>query len=239
MNDASIARVRETFEAWAMYDAVVRNDYMHHAEITGRLAAWAAAIDQPLRIVDLGCGDAWLATTAFADAEVADYLGIDVSESAADQAARNLARWSDRARVECGNFAEKLKELPSESASVVLGSFSIHHFSSDAKREILHECARILAQGGSLLWIDAVRREDQERDVWVRELADMMQREWTGLSPDQRASACTHVLESDFPETANEMDAMTQAAGFERGEPLLRRKFFSGWVFRKTGLPVE
>lgn len=234
MNNASIARVRETFEAWAMYDAVVRHDYMHHAEITEKLAAWAAAVDRPLRIVDLGCGDAWLATTAFAEAEVADYLGIDVSESAAEQAARNLVQWSDRARVECGNFAEKLKELPSKSANVVLGSFSIHHFSSDAKREILHECARVLATGGVLIWIDAVRREDQGRDAWVRELADVMQREWTGLTPDQRASACTHVLESDFPETANGMRAMTQAAGFERGEALLRQKFFSGWVFTKA-----
>ncbi len=77
-----------------MYNAVVEADYMHHAELVATLASWAQHQSQPLRIVDLGCGDAWLATHAFRDANVASYRGVDVSDSAAElaRAHRRLAR---------------------------------------------------------------------------------------------------------------------------------------------------
>jgi hypothetical protein len=69
MATPSIARVKEVFEQWAMYDAVVQADYMRHSELVSALELWARTNGRPLRIVDLGCGDSWLATHAFRDAE--------------------------------------------------------------------------------------------------------------------------------------------------------------------------
>ena len=61
--DSSISRIKETFENWAMYEAVVRNNYMFHNELVNGLKSIAAEVPGGLRIVDLGCGDSWLATS--------------------------------------------------------------------------------------------------------------------------------------------------------------------------------
>ena len=39
MTDPDVARVKEVFEQWAMYDAVVQHDYMRHAELVRRSAS--------------------------------------------------------------------------------------------------------------------------------------------------------------------------------------------------------
>ena len=113
---------------------------------------------EPLRIIDLGCGDAWLSTHAFRDAHVAEYRGIDVSDSAVELAREHIVIWPGRAECVAGNLADFLHSLPDGSATVVLASYSLHHFLSDAKLAIIADCHRVLAPGGTFLWIDAVRR---------------------------------------------------------------------------------
>jgi ubiquinone/menaquinone biosynthesis C-methylase UbiE len=229
----SIARVKEVFEQWAMYDAVVQADYMRHAELVAALARWARDFGQPLRIVDLGCGDAWLATHAFCDAKVEQYRGVDVSESAIERARAHVAIWPGRAKVVAGNLAEFLSSLSDESANVVLASYSLHHFLSDAKDALIAECHRILTLGGTFIWIDAVRRDDETRDAYIDRLTHTMQDDWPALTQDQRASACAHVRESDFPETGRWMREHVEQAGFRIGATILSDEFFAGWAFIK------
>jgi ubiquinone/menaquinone biosynthesis C-methylase UbiE len=230
----SFSRVKEVFEQWAMYDAVVQADYMAHAELVAALAAWARNQTVPLRIIDLGCGDAWLATHAFRDANVAQYRGVDVSESAAELAREHVTVWPGRAEVAAGNLAVVLHQVPDVSANVVLASYSLHHFLSDAKLALIADCRRVLAPGGTFLWIDAVRRDDESRDEYINRLTHVMQHDWTALTPDQRSKACTHVRESDFPETGRWMQDHVQAAGFRLADTILDGDFFDGWAFTKT-----
>ena len=56
--DVSISHVKETFEDWSMYEAVIRHNYMCHHELAGGLKAIAA-----------GVAGGWLARAAVADAE--------------------------------------------------------------------------------------------------------------------------------------------------------------------------
>jgi ubiquinone/menaquinone biosynthesis C-methylase UbiE len=230
----SFSRVKEVFEGWAMYQAVVDADYMYHAELVAALAAWAKKQTEPLRIIDLGCGDAWLATHAFAHANVASYHGVDVSDSASELARTNISIWPERAEVVAGNLADFLRAQPDAAANVVLASYSIHHFSSDAKIDLISECRRVLAPGGTFIWIDAVRREEESRDAYVARLTREMHDGWTHLTLDQREKACTHVRESDFPETSEWMQDHVAAAGFAPPTTLLQRNFFSGWAFAKN-----
>ncbi len=227
----SFTRVKETFDAWAMYQAVVDADYMHHAEIVGALAAWAQQLE-PLRIIDLGCGDSWLATRAFKDVNVASYRGVDVSE-ASTLAQANIAIWSGRAEVTAGNLADFLHDAPDGSANLILGSYSIHHFSTEAKIEIINDCHRVLSPSGTFIWIDAVRRDDESRDDYINRLTGIMHSDWTALTLDQRDKACTHVRESDFPETASWMLKHVATAGFGSPKSILQQEFFLGWVFKR------
>jgi ubiquinone/menaquinone biosynthesis C-methylase UbiE len=234
MTDADVAAVKETFQQRSMYDAVVAGNYMHHAELYRALAAWAKEFARPLRIVDLGCGDASVATKAFAAAEVERYVGVDLAESSIEQARLLTARWSDRVELICGNLFDALHGLPDGDANAVLASYSLHHFSSDDKVKLLNEIRRVLEPQGALLWIDAVRREGESRDEYVNGLADDIKRDWTLLSIEERGRAAEHVLTSDFPETESWMMGQAAAEGFALGSHLLGGSRFRGWVMLNT-----
>jgi ubiquinone/menaquinone biosynthesis C-methylase UbiE len=230
----TFARVKEVFEQRSMYEAVVQANYMAHAELVAGLSNWAKQQTAPLRIADLGCGDSWLATHAFRDANVASYHGIDVSESSVGQARANTAIWQGSADVVAGNLADFLHGQPDASANVVLASYSIHHFSTDAKIALIADCRRVLAAGGTFFWIDAVRDDDESRDAYINRLTHVMHNDWTQLTQGERDRACTHVRESDFPETKSWILDHVERAGFKRGATLLQTEFFDGWAFTKV-----
>jgi len=234
MPQPSFSRVKEVFEQWAMYDAVVQADYMAHKELVAALAKWAGRQTSQLRIVDLGCGDAWLATHAFRDANVAQYCGVDVSDSAVMLAREHVdAIWPGRAEVSEGNLADFLSAQPDESATTILASYSLHHFLSKAKIALIADCHRVLAVGGSFFWIDPVCRAGESRDAYLDRLTDVMERNWPALTPEQSAKACAHVRESDFPETGAWMMDRVRSAGFHIGETILTNEFFAGWEIVK------
>lgn len=232
-DDSAFSRVKDTFEQWALYEAVVWHDYMLHTKLIEALGRWAADYGRPLAILDLGCGDAYLPTQAFQAAEVEQYSGVDLSESAVERAREKLSVWPGRANVSCGNLLEFIGGVPDASKNLVLASYSLHHFHSPQKEAILAECHRVLEPGGTLMWIDAVMRDGQSRDEYLTRQTDFFRHEWVGLTEEQRERVVAHVLESDFPETAAWMNAATAAAGFAPGELVLNDEFFAAWKFVK------
>jgi SAM-dependent methyltransferase len=233
MTDPNVARVKEVFEQWAMYDAVVRHDYMCHAELAKALDDWAAAFGRPLRIVDLGCSDASLPTKGFRAANVEHYLGVDLAESSIERARGNLGIWPGRFDLICGNLADVLATLPEGSANTVLASYSLHHFSTADKLKLIGEIWRLLEPGGALLWIDAVRDDGEDHDAYIDRLTHAMEHDWTGITVEQRERGVTHVRASDFPETESWMLEHVEQAGFQPGGTLLKDELFDGWVFVK------
>lgn len=233
MTDPDVARVKEVFEQWAMYDAVVQHDYMHHAELAQTLGEWAAEYGKQLRIIDLGSSDSWLVTHAFRDANVEHYLGVDLAESSIERARGNVAIWPGRVELVCGNLADVLAAQPDGSANVALASYSLHHFSTADKLNLIGEVRRILVPGGAFLWIDAVRNDGENRETYIDRLTHSMASDWTGLTLDQRERGVTHVRTSDFPETKSWMLEHVEAAGFRPAGTLLAEEFFDGWVFLK------
>jgi len=229
----SFANVKAVFEQQSMYDTVVRADYMQHTELAAALAAWVRTRTVPLRIIDLGCGDAWLATHSFRDANVESYRAVDVADASIDRARKNTAIWPNRTEITTGNLADFIHNVPNASANVVLASYSVHHLSADGKAALINDCSRVLVPGGSLLWIDPVRRETESRDEFVNRLANVIQSDWTALTLEDREKAATHVLTSDFPETKTWMFDHLHQAGFECTATLLHNDFFDGWVFMK------
>ena len=230
-DDAGFTRVKETFEGWSLYEAVVRHNYMLHAELIVALGQWAAAQARPLAVLDLGCGDAYLTSQAFRNADVASYEGVDLSEAAAERARRNVGQWAGRATVTCGNLMDHLAGVPDASKNLVLASYSLHHFASPQKAAILAGCRRVLVPDGTLIWVDVVLGEGESRDESLTRQTHMFRHEWTGLTPEQREQVVAHVWEADFPETAAWMNRETAKLGFAPGERLLGDEFYSAWRF--------
>lgn len=231
--DPSFARVKETFEQWALYEAVVEHDYMLHAELIELLGRWAEEFGRPLKILDLGCGDAYLATQAFRAADVEGYEGLDLSEEAARRARERLQIWPGRTEIKNGNFSELIAGVPGGSMNLVLASYSLHHFHSLQKTALLAQCFRVLEPGGALIWIDSVLRDGETRDEYLARQSDAFRNKWVGLTPEQREKVVAHVWESDFPESAAWMNQAAADVGFEPGKPLLESEFFSAWCFRR------
>ena len=232
-NATAVLAVKQTFEQRSMYDAVVAGNYMHHAELVAALAAWAKEFGRSLRIVDVGCGDASLAAKSFAAAPIEHYIGVDIAESSIEQARATTAAWNGRVELVCGNLFDALHGLAAGSANVVLASYSLHHFSTADKVKLLREIGRVLEPGGVLLWIDAVRNDEESRDEYVNGLAGEIKRDWMLLSVEERGRAAEHVLTSDFPETEGWMMEQTAAEGFEVVDTLLKGALFRGWAFLK------
>lgn len=233
MTNPDVARVKEVFEQWAMYETIVRAGYMRHAELAAALGEWAAAYGRPLRLVDLGCSDARLATQTFRNMQVEHYLGVDLAESSIERARSNLAIWPAQFELVCGNLAEVLAERPPASANVVLASYSLHHFSTDDKLTLIDEIYRLLEAGGAFIWIDAVRNDAENRDQYIDRLTHAMSNDWTALTLEQRERGVAHVWASDFPETKSWMLDHVEAAGFRPSATFLEDKFFDGWAFLK------
>jgi ubiquinone/menaquinone biosynthesis C-methylase UbiE len=238
MTDAdstAVKAVKQVFEQRSMYDAVVTGNYMHHAKLVAALGAWAQEFGRPLRIVDLGCGDASLAAKSFAGATVEHYVGVDLAESSIEQARVSTAGWNGRVELICGNLFDALHGLADGRANVVLASYSLHHFSTADKVKLLREIGRVLESRGVLLWIDAVRDDGQSRDAYIDRLAGEIAHDWTLLSVEERQRTVEHVRSADYPETKAWMMEQTAAAGFTVELALLRGPLFEGWAFLKGG----
>lgn len=59
MESGNSEPVRELFEQWELYDAIIQHDYMRHQSLSEAIAATCAS--QWSGVLDLGCGDDWLA----------------------------------------------------------------------------------------------------------------------------------------------------------------------------------
>lgn len=235
MSTIDSASVKAVFEQRSMYDTVVDGDYMFHAEINTALRKWAADFGRPLRIIDLGCGDARVAARGFADAEVASYVGVDLAESSVAEARRSTGSWTGRVELLCGDLLDALQQMPAASANAVLASYSLHHFSTAEKRTLLAEIVRVLEPNGVLLWIDAVRRGDESRDDYIAQLTGEVMTLWTNLTVEERERACEHIRTADFPEPAAWMMAALAEAGFAVERTLFRGELFRGWALLGEG----
>lgn len=232
MSTIDSASVKAVFEQRSMYDAVVDGDYMFHAEINTALRKWAADFGRPLRIVDLGCGDARVAACGFANAEVANYVGVDLAESSIAEARVSTAAWNGSVELICGDLLDALRQMATGSANTVLASYSLHHFRTAEKRTLLAEIARVLQPQSVLLWIDAVRRNNESRDEYIATLTGEVMESWTNLTVDERERACEHIRTADFPETEAWMMAALAEAGFAVERTLFRGELFRGWALQ-------
>ena len=167
--DSSISRIKETFENWAMYEAVVRNNYMFHNELVSGLKSIAAEVSGGLRIVDLAVATRGWPRAPFAISR-STRTWESISPNRQPSGGGKTPRRGIVARLICGNIVDCVAVLPNESANLILASNSLHHFSSADKATIVEHCFRILQPAGILCWVDPVVNEGESLDAYLRRL---------------------------------------------------------------------
>ena len=233
MDDHSLDRVKQVFEQWSLYDLIIHHNYMRHTELVTCLNKFVKQTEIRREVIDLGCGDAWMAKHVFQDMVLESYLGVDLSDTALQEAADQLTDWKSEKQFRQGDIAEVLAEAPANSANTALASYSLHHFYDDQKLILLDQIHRILEKDGQFLWIDLARIAPQTRDQYVDEITSHICHTWKALSDSQNEQAVQHVLESDFPATEAWMLEHTARVGLQLDRCLFRDEYFGAWVFVK------
>lgn len=227
----------EIFREWDLYDRIGHADLMRHQRIAAGLRPLLGVMSGPLRVLDLGCGNGWMAHLVLAECDVSEFVGVDLSPSAIDRLARSPMPGirPERVRRELirGDIASQVSRLPNAGFDVVHASYALHHLTTDIKAESLRQIARTLRPGGRLLWTDIITREGETREGYINRLAREILTHWHGIAPDERESVVAHVREFDHPESPGWMARELGAAGLRLIATAFHDDYYASFVFEK------
>jgi hypothetical protein len=133
---ADKAALEQFQKQWATYQKLVDSDALSHKAVGTVLHDALKAIGQPFAFLDIACGDAGQMKRALHATEVNHYHGIDLSEPALELAAKNLSGVPFEVELDHRDFVGALTRRP-EPADAAWCGLSIHHLSTDGKRDLL------------------------------------------------------------------------------------------------------
>jgi len=210
------------FNQWHVYRSIVDANWMAHREIFSATRAWVLArYPGPFTLLDLGCGDAGLIQGTFDGTGLWAYVGVDASRGPIAKARNALIGARFRRQLLEADMLAYLREEAVPAAKtfdVILASYAVHHLPVREKREFFRLAHGSLALRGTLLFADVFRRDGESREEYLDAYVAMMRTMWVGMTPESLASTSEHVTQRDFPETTEDLFAMSREAGF-RGEP--------------------
>lgn len=223
-------------DSWALYAHVLDHNYMFHEEIFRNVREFLQDLysDRPFSILDLGCGSARHLARALQGLPVTRYRGYDLSSVAADHARNNLAGLTGEVEVRQGDLLEALR-VETDTFDLVFSSFAVHHLLPQDKRELFRLAAACLSGGGTLLLIDVIRDEDEDRISYLDRYCTWLETSWITLPPAACAEVCTHIRERDFPETFSQLQQMATDAGFRPGAELPAFLFHRTLIWEAAG----
>jgi ubiquinone/menaquinone biosynthesis C-methylase UbiE len=218
-------RPKEFFnEQWKLYQKVLEFDYMGHQEIyTIFHNHLISHFPKPFKMLDLGCGDASLTTKALSNTNISNYHGIDLSTPALSIAKQNLASINCQTTFTQGDFYEIISTYSqgnSHKFDVILISFALHHLQLEQKSQLIEQLHSQMATNGILIIIDVVRKQEEDRDTYIKRYLENVKQDWILLTPEEYLMVKNHISESDFPETQQTFRQISEKYGFAQFECL-------------------
>jgi hypothetical protein len=206
---------------WGTYRKVVAHNLMFHREAYALLRTTLASLGpRPLRLLDLGCGDAASIAALLPDLPIVRYDGVDISAKALELAAETLSATSCAFALHQADFASALSRWR-EPVDVIWIGQSLHHLRMPEKRAVFGDAHRLLtASNGTMLAVwEPTLTETEDREGWCDRFAQGRS-SWAALEDAEFDSMVNHVLSSDHPETISDWLALGRKAGFESAAEL-------------------
>ncbi|WP_341300164.1 class I SAM-dependent methyltransferase [Lysinibacillus sp. FSL H8-0500] len=111
----------------------------------------------PKKIMDLGCGNGFLAEILLKSYPEAIAILIDHSEPMIENARINMKDYSERCEIINGDFSESLtKYADRATVDCIVSGYAIHHLPNEQKRLLYSEIFDLLAPGGIFINIEHV-----------------------------------------------------------------------------------
>lgn len=211
-------------QQWKIYEKMLNNNYLGHREIYSVLHSFLVSYFQtPFKMLEFGCGDASFTAHSLLNTRISNYQGINLSAPALEIAKQNLAAIQCNVTLTKGDFSQLILELPQGEYSkfdVILISFALHHLSLAQKDCFIGQLNNLLAPGGVFILIDVICQEEEDRETYIRRYLDNVYKSWSLLTPLEHSMVEKHISTSDFPETQQTLDKISQKYNFARFECL-------------------
>lgn len=192
---------------WSIYQKAIRSNYMLHQEFgeMAEAAILSRKTNEPLTMLDIGCGDAGPIREMLSKASLNSYTGYDLSETALALCRENVQSLIPKIRL-CQGSMENLISNEQEHFSLIYSSYAIHHLSDENKKALLQQIAAHLNPGGLFIFIDIYRGKEISRDQYISSYTNWINDSWQGFTPEEKSLIKEHIESFDFP--ANEKEIM-------------------------------
>jgi cyclopropane fatty-acyl-phospholipid synthase-like methyltransferase len=231
--------VRLFNEGWAIYQKIIRNNYMFHREIGEAVSHYLAAYfgEKPIRLMDLGCGDASQTITAVSRCKLDYYHGCDVSAVALDLADENLVRADVKYVLENSDMLQCVA-VPGLAFDVMFSSFAMHHLDHAQKSDFLKKVRAGLKPDGLLILVDLALNPGEDRAAYLENYLDYAEAHWSEITARENAAIRDHASSHDYPERLTTYRQLSMEAGFSEPLHLCRYTWHHVWVLRNQ-MPVN
>lgn len=185
---------------------------MRHAEIAAEIRKAVEGINEPIKVLDAGCGDATVTLGLLQGKQIALYTGIDLSAPALELAAASLQDGYIPYTLEEGAIEERIPAYEG-TCDLLHMSFVLHHLTDALKEQVIHQCAAKVSTGGLFILVDVFRKEGQTREAYLDSYIQRLN-EWNKLTPQEKIDVETHIRSFDFPADYHTMLQWLKEAGF-------------------------
>lgn len=215
------SKCRDFFnDEWKLYQKILDNNYMDHQNIYGILHKFIVDNwqQQPLRILDIGCGDASFVARALLNTNVSSYYALDISETAISIAQENMKLIPCNQKFIQGDFCKEILLLSKQAENkfdLIITSFAFHHLTLEKKDYVLSQLKQILSSKGMFVMIDLICQKNESRETYIERYLQTVKKEWLHLSFEELNLISNHMLNSDYPETKETIEALAEKNGLK------------------------
>ena len=211
-------------QEWELYKRVVNLNYMAHKDILGILHKLLCSVPPPMfSVLELGCGDASLLSSALQGTEIETYCGVDISHYALANAEENMRMHHCNKRIIEGDLLEEVEKFGAEFDVIVAG-YSFHHLRKEEKGQFFKKCRAALKSRGILIIFDLVCNPGENRNGFIKRFSRICMQEWNKLTNEELLRICDHVENNDYPETFEFYKQLAEESGFRASQILFHDK---------------
>ncbi|MCX9080676.1 MAG: class I SAM-dependent methyltransferase [Candidatus Methanoperedens sp.] len=218
-----LQEVKGFFDQWNIYQKVIQNNYMFHKEIHQVIHKLLLEHFQqePFSLLDLGCGDSSLIAETLKYIPISCYHGIDLSESALEDAKKKFASSSFDIVLSHGDFFEITNQIKTKF-DVIMSGYSLHHLPLWQKDLLFTNCRKSLNKNGIFLVYDLIKKDDENRDEYLERYWNNCKNNRKKMTIKELENSRKHIFEGDFPETIETLNNLASKNGFKQANILYR-----------------